>query len=65
METCELVSNLMGELEAVRVAFQLHEISEDEAKRRIAAIRRRARSGDEGYLRPQRSGNLFMQQGMV
>lgn len=59
METVEFVSNLMGELEGIRVAFHMREISEEEALRRINVIRRRARSGNDGYLRPQRSGNLF------
>jgi hypothetical protein len=63
MERCELASNLMAELEAVRVAHHLREIDDAEALRRIRSIRRRARSGDEGYLRPRETGNLFQQAG--
>ena len=64
-DTSELAGNLLAELLVVREDCRMRVISEREALKRISAIRRRARSGDEGYRRPQPAPMLFNHQQMA
>jgi len=52
-ELSEFAGNLQAELLNVREDLRLGHITKEKALRRIRAIRRRARSGSDGSLRPQ------------
>lgn len=58
-DTMEFVGHLQAELLSVKDSLRMNEITEAEAINRIRAIQRRARSGDNGYLRPRPQPSLF------